>query len=131
VQQSPTIAFSFPHMGIFFPIIVYMGAQFLCILDILGTFINTCTCIIAIYGNLFTVFEQCIILFIMFSLYFRHMPKIYQAFLMSATLGDDVKALKKMVLHNAVCINPLSPQIYKMDLSRCSFLILDITIYHF
>ena len=30
------------------------------------------------------------------------MPKIYQAFLMSATLGDDVKALKKMVLHNAV-----------------------------
>ncbi|XP_060569499.1 probable ATP-dependent RNA helicase DDX56, partial [Ruditapes philippinarum] len=33
-----------------------------------------------------------------------HMPKIYQAFLMSATLGDDVKALKKMVLHNAVIL---------------------------
>ncbi|WAR21208.1 DDX56-like protein [Mya arenaria] len=34
----------------------------------------------------------------------NHMPKIYQAFLMSATLGDDVKALKKMVLHNAVIL---------------------------
>lgn len=33
-----------------------------------------------------------------------HMPKIYQAFLMSATLGDDVKALKKMILHNAVIL---------------------------
>lgn len=33
-----------------------------------------------------------------------HMPKIYQAFLMSATLGEDVKALKKMVLHNAVIL---------------------------
>lgn len=33
-----------------------------------------------------------------------HIPKIYQAFLMSATLGEDVKALKKMVLHNAVIL---------------------------
>jgi len=31
-------------------------------------------------------------------------PKIYQAFMMSATLGDDVKSLKKMVLHNAVVL---------------------------
>ena len=33
---------------------------------------------------------------------FRHLPKIYQAFLMSATLSDDVKALKSLVLHNPV-----------------------------
>ncbi|OWF41466.1 probable ATP-dependent RNA helicase DDX56 [Mizuhopecten yessoensis] len=33
-----------------------------------------------------------------------HLPKIYQAFLMSATLNDSVKALKKMVLHNAVIL---------------------------
>ncbi|CAL1543280.1 unnamed protein product [Lymnaea stagnalis] len=31
-------------------------------------------------------------------------PKIYQAFMMSATLGEDVKNLKKMVLHNAVIL---------------------------
>ncbi len=31
-----------------------------------------------------------------------HLPKICQAFLMSATLSEDVKALKKMVLHNPV-----------------------------
>ena len=36
------------------------------------------------------------------SFYFRHLPKIYQAFLMSATLSDDVKALKSLVLHNPV-----------------------------
>ncbi|XP_067657943.1 probable ATP-dependent RNA helicase DDX56 [Haliotis asinina] len=34
----------------------------------------------------------------------EHLPKIYQAFLMSATLTEDVKALKKMVLHNAVIL---------------------------
>ncbi|CAH1783408.1 unnamed protein product [Owenia fusiformis] len=34
----------------------------------------------------------------------NHFPQIYQAFLMSATLGDDVKALKKMVLHNPVIL---------------------------
>ena len=34
--------------------------------------------------------------------FFRHLPKIYQAFLMSATLSDDVKALKSLVLHNPV-----------------------------
>ncbi|XP_059157870.1 probable ATP-dependent RNA helicase DDX56 [Physella acuta] len=31
-------------------------------------------------------------------------PKIYQAFMMSATLGKDVNALKKLVLHNAVIL---------------------------
>lgn len=31
-------------------------------------------------------------------------PKIYQAFMMSATLDEDVKALKKMVLHNAAVL---------------------------
>ncbi|KAK7109234.1 probable ATP-dependent RNA helicase DDX56 [Littorina saxatilis] len=31
-------------------------------------------------------------------------PRIYQAFLMSATLTEDVKALKKMVLHNPVIL---------------------------
>ncbi|XP_064602237.1 probable ATP-dependent RNA helicase DDX56 [Liolophura sinensis] len=34
----------------------------------------------------------------------EHLPKIYQAFLMSATLSEDVKALKKLVLHNAVIL---------------------------
>ncbi|XP_064631463.1 probable ATP-dependent RNA helicase DDX56 isoform X2 [Lineus longissimus] len=33
-----------------------------------------------------------------------HLPKIYQAFLMSATLSDDVKSLKKLVLHNPVIL---------------------------
>ncbi|KAH3855741.1 probable ATP-dependent RNA helicase DDX56 [Dreissena polymorpha] len=39
------------------------------------------------------------------------MPKIYQAFLMSATLGDDVRALKKMVLHNAVILKLTESQL--------------------
>ena len=34
---------------------------------------------------------------------FRHLPKIYQSCMMSATMSSDVKALKRMVLHNAVC----------------------------
>lgn len=33
-----------------------------------------------------------------------HLPKIYQAFLMSATLNDDVQALKDLVLHNPVTL---------------------------
>lgn len=40
-----------------------------------------------------------------FNLYFpSNLPKIYQAFLMSATLSEDVRALKRMVLHNAVSV---------------------------
>ncbi|XP_013419263.1 probable ATP-dependent RNA helicase DDX56 isoform X1 [Lingula anatina] len=33
-----------------------------------------------------------------------HLPKIYQAFLMSATLSEDVRTLKKLVLHNPVIL---------------------------
>ncbi|XP_060764806.1 probable ATP-dependent RNA helicase DDX56 [Neoarius graeffei] len=33
-----------------------------------------------------------------------HLPKIYQAFLMSATLDDNVQALKDLVLHNPVTL---------------------------
>ncbi|KAL7846594.1 hypothetical protein SRHO_G00215740 [Serrasalmus rhombeus] len=33
-----------------------------------------------------------------------HLPKIYQAFLMSATFSDDVQALKELVLHNPVTL---------------------------
>lgn len=33
-----------------------------------------------------------------------YLPKIYQAFLMSATLTDEVKDLKKLVLHNPVSL---------------------------
>ncbi|XP_051971675.1 probable ATP-dependent RNA helicase DDX56 [Xyrauchen texanus] len=33
-----------------------------------------------------------------------HLPKIYQAFLMSATLNEDVEALKELVLHNPVTL---------------------------
>ncbi|KAH9520456.1 putative ATP-dependent RNA helicase ddx56 [Bulinus truncatus] len=34
----------------------------------------------------------------------ENFPKIYQAFMMSATLGEDVKNLKKLVLHNAAVL---------------------------
>ncbi|XP_041087927.1 probable ATP-dependent RNA helicase DDX56 [Polyodon spathula] len=33
-----------------------------------------------------------------------HLPKIYQAFLMSATFNEDVQSLKKLVLHNPVTL---------------------------
>lgn len=33
-----------------------------------------------------------------------HLPKIYQSFLMSATLSDDVQALKELLLHNPVIL---------------------------
>ncbi|XP_028835712.1 putative ATP-dependent RNA helicase DDX56 [Denticeps clupeoides] len=33
-----------------------------------------------------------------------HLPNIYQAFLMSATLNDDVQALKDLVLHNPITL---------------------------
>ncbi|XP_069774137.1 LOW QUALITY PROTEIN: probable ATP-dependent RNA helicase DDX56 [Narcine bancroftii] len=33
-----------------------------------------------------------------------HLPKIYQAFLMSATFNEDVQALKELVLHNPVVL---------------------------
>ncbi|KAG9335486.1 hypothetical protein JZ751_004615 [Albula glossodonta] len=33
-----------------------------------------------------------------------HLPKIYQAFLMSATLNEEVQALKELVLHNPVTL---------------------------
>lgn len=34
----------------------------------------------------------------------RHLPRVYQAVLASATLTDDVTSLKKLVLHNAVTL---------------------------
>jgi len=34
----------------------------------------------------------------------QHFPKIFQAFLMSATLNEDVKLLKKLFLHNPVTL---------------------------
>lgn len=33
---------------------------------------------------------------------FSHLPKIYQSFLMSATLSEDVQSLKELLLHNPV-----------------------------
>ncbi|XP_031555095.1 probable ATP-dependent RNA helicase DDX56 [Actinia tenebrosa] len=44
-----------------------------------------------------------------------HLPKIYQAFLMSATLTDDVKSLKKMVLHNPVTLKLNESQLPEKD----------------
>lgn len=35
---------------------------------------------------------------------FCHLPRIYQAFLMSATFNEDVQALKELVLHNPVTL---------------------------
>ena len=39
------------------------------------------------------------------SAFCSHLPKICQSILMSATLSDDVTALKKLVLHNPVSKN--------------------------
>jgi len=38
-----------------------------------------------------------------------HLPQIYQAFLMSATLNDEVNTLKKIVLHNALILKLEEP----------------------
>lgn len=44
-----------------------------------------------------------------------HMPKIYQAFLTSATLSDDVKTLKSLVLHNPVTLRLEESQLPSAD----------------
>ncbi|CAH3151926.1 unnamed protein product [Porites lobata] len=44
-----------------------------------------------------------------------HLPKIYQAFLMSATLSEDVTALKKLVLHNPVILKLQESQLPSDD----------------
>ncbi|XP_035200881.1 probable ATP-dependent RNA helicase DDX56 [Oxyura jamaicensis] len=38
-----------------------------------------------------------------------HLPKIYQALLVSATFNPDVEALKELVLHNPVIVQPQEP----------------------
>ncbi|XP_038071107.1 probable ATP-dependent RNA helicase DDX56 [Patiria miniata] len=43
------------------------------------------------------------------------LPKIYQAFLMSATLSDEVVALKKLVLHNPITLKLEESQLPDMD----------------
>ncbi|XP_064897139.1 probable ATP-dependent RNA helicase DDX56 [Columba livia] len=40
-----------------------------------------------------------------------HLPKIYQALLLSATFSPDVEALKELVLHNPVTLCPPEPQL--------------------
>ncbi|XP_072216992.1 probable ATP-dependent RNA helicase DDX56 [Excalfactoria chinensis] len=40
-----------------------------------------------------------------------HLPKIYQALLMSATFNPDVEALKELVLHNPVTVQPQEPRL--------------------
>ncbi|KFM57019.1 putative ATP-dependent RNA helicase DDX56, partial [Stegodyphus mimosarum] len=44
-----------------------------------------------------------------------HLPSIYQAFLMSATLSEDVKNLKKLVLHNPVILKLKEPDLPASD----------------
>ncbi|XP_078669094.1 putative ATP-dependent RNA helicase DDX56 isoform X2 [Branchiostoma floridae x Branchiostoma belcheri] len=44
-----------------------------------------------------------------------HLPKIYQAFLMSATLSEDVQALKKLILHNPVTLKLEESQLPEAD----------------
>lgn len=39
------------------------------------------------------------------------MPKLYQAILASATLSDDVKSLKSLVLHNPVVLKLEEPEV--------------------
>ncbi|XP_022080556.1 probable ATP-dependent RNA helicase DDX56 [Acanthaster planci] len=43
------------------------------------------------------------------------LPKIYQAFLMSATLSDEVVALKRLVLHNPITLKLEESQLPDMD----------------
>ncbi|RZF47398.1 hypothetical protein LSTR_LSTR009137 [Laodelphax striatellus] len=40
----------------------------------------------------------------------KHLPKIYQAALASATLSEEVVSLKKMILHNAVILKLQEPE---------------------
>ncbi|XP_065507750.1 probable ATP-dependent RNA helicase DDX56 [Caloenas nicobarica] len=40
-----------------------------------------------------------------------HLPKIYQALLLSATFSPDVEALKELVLHNPVTLCPPEPRL--------------------
>ncbi|NWI12153.1 DDX56 helicase, partial [Crypturellus soui] len=40
-----------------------------------------------------------------------HLPKIYQALLMSATFSPDVEALQELVLHNPVTVCPPEPRL--------------------
>lgn len=42
---------------------------------------------------------------------FRYLPKLYQAILASATLSDDVKSLKGLVLHNPVTLKLEEPEL--------------------
>lgn len=44
-----------------------------------------------------------------------YLPKIYQAFLMSATLTDEVKDLKKLVLHNPITLKLEESQLPETD----------------
>lgn len=43
--------------------------------------------------------------------YFRYLPKLYQAILASATLSEDVKSLKGLVLHNPVTLKLEEPEL--------------------
>lgn len=43
--------------------------------------------------------------------FFSHLPNIYQAILASATLSEDVKSLKKIVLHNPVTLKLEEPDL--------------------
>lgn len=48
---------------------------------------------------------------ILITLYFSHLPKIYQAILASATLSQDVRSLKSLVLHNPVTLKLEEPDL--------------------
>uniref|UniRef100_A0A8C7C595 RNA helicase n=1 Tax=Neovison vison TaxID=452646 RepID=A0A8C7C595_NEOVI len=47
-----------------------------------------------------------------------HLPRIYQAFLMSATFNEDVQALKELVLHNPVTLKLQESQLPGPDQLR-------------
>ncbi|GFR07385.1 probable ATP-dependent RNA helicase DDX56 [Trichonephila clavata] len=46
---------------------------------------------------------------------FSFLPSIYQAYLMSATLSEDVKKVKKLVLHNPVVLKLEEPELPESD----------------
>lgn len=63
--------------------------------------------------------------------FFRHLPQIYQSFVTSATMWDDVKKLKKLILNKPVILRleepplPTTTQLtqYVIKVKYCSWVI--------
>ncbi len=51
----------------------------------------------------------------MFCFCTRHLPKVYQAVLASATISENVISLKKLILHNAVILKLEEPSLVPLS----------------